>query len=357
MKVAKLLKTRRENWHKLEQLCAEMEGRRKREVGARQVARFAALHRAVCADLALADAYQLPVSTVQYLHRLVGRAHNQLYRSRAFNLSAWSRMLLHDVPQRVFNDRCIQLVFVLFWGLFLGSAYLAASPEVWPSYAEQMLSPAVIDHLESDFATSSEDENRPVNPEAVSRYINHNTGIGLQCFALGLLVIPGLFVLVFNAAFLGAVFGYMARPDIEGSANFFRFVTAHGPFELTAIVLSAGAGLRLGISWLNPRSASQGGSLLERVDDPDDSGISVRPPARFSGTLSRVSALRKTAREMMPVMGTAMFLFFGAAMIEGLLSPSPAPYWIKATVAVISSGLLMFYFLILGFPRRRSRAA
>ena len=32
-----------------------------------------------------------------------------------------------------------------------------------------------------------------------------------------------------------------------GGDNFFEFVTAHGPFELTAIALAAAAGLRLGI--------------------------------------------------------------------------------------------------------------
>ena len=73
-------------------------------------------------------------------------------------------------------------------------------------------------------------------------YIQHNTGIGLQCFAWGLLVVPGMLVTMFNAITLGAAFGYMARPDVPEGENFFHFVTAHGPFELTAIVLSAGRG-------------------------------------------------------------------------------------------------------------------
>jgi uncharacterized membrane protein SpoIIM required for sporulation len=68
--------------------------------------------------------------------------------------------------------------------------------------------------------------------------------------------------------------------------------------------------------------------------------------------LRRSASLRKTARETMPVMGAAMILFFLAALIEGFLSPSSAPYWIKAAVAVLSSGLLMAYFVVLGYPRR-----
>jgi uncharacterized membrane protein SpoIIM required for sporulation len=139
-------------------------------------------------------------------------------------------------------------------------------------------------------------------------------------------VIPGIFVTAFNAAFLGAAFGYMARPDVAQGQNFFHFVTAHGPFELTAIVLSAGAGLRLGLAWLLP------------------------------GRWSRLAALRRTAEETLPLMGAAMAMFFLAALIEGLISPSALPYWVKASVAVVSSGMLSFYFIILGMPRRPERA-
>ena len=67
--------------------------------------------------------------------------------------------------------------------------------------------------------------------------------------------------------------------------------------------------------------------------------------------LTRTASLRKTAEEAMPIMGAAMILFFLAALIEGFLSPSAAPYAIKAMVAIVTSGLLMFYFVVLGFPQ------
>ena len=51
-----------------------------------------------------------------------------------------------------------------------------------------------------------------------------------------------------------------------------------------------------------------------------------------------------------------MAIFFLAALIEAFLSPSGAPYALKAGVAILSSGLLMFYFVILGYPRRGSGA-
>ena len=73
MKVVDLLESRREQWRELEQLCAQMERWRRQTVPADTATRFAALYRAACADLALADAYQLPSASIDYLHQLVGR--------------------------------------------------------------------------------------------------------------------------------------------------------------------------------------------------------------------------------------------------------------------------------------------
>ena len=326
MKVAELLERRRRNWAELERLCDRLALRRTKTLRAAEVSRFAALYRAACADLALADAHQLPPNTVQYLHRLVGRAHNQLYRTRRFAFATWGRVLLEEVPQRIFQDRCVQVAFCLFWGVFLLSAFLAYSKHAWPQYAEAIMKREMIEGLETSFQNPVDGRDPEAGLMMAGFYIQHNTGIGLKCFAGGLAVVPGIFETAFEAAVLGAAFGYMARPDVVQGQNFFHFVTAHGPFELTAIVLSAGAGLRLGLAWLLP------------------------------GHWSRLASLRNTAREAMPLMGAAMAMFFLAALIEGFISPSGLPYWLKATVAVLSSGMLSFYFIILGMPRRAERA-
>ncbi len=277
----------------------------------------------VAADLALADAQRLSPGTVQYLHRLVVRAHNQLYRSRQFNVKSWSRILLEDVPRRIFSDLCVQVAFFLFWIVFIAAAALSADEANWPGFAESLMPAEQIDQLESNFADPLSGRRSQLDTLMVGFYIQHNMSIGLQCFLGGLLVIPGLLITLFNAASLGAAFGYMARPDVEAGRNFYEFVMAHGPFELTAIVLSAAAGLRLGVSWIDSRG------------------------------FRRADSLRQTAIEVTPLMGAALVMFFFAALIEGFLSPSSLPFFLKATVAMLSSGLLSGYFIILGFPRER----
>jgi uncharacterized membrane protein SpoIIM required for sporulation len=314
MKVAELLETRRDNWRELEGLVSLVKAQRFRAIGPRKLCRFASLYRAACADLALADAYQLPPGTVQYLHDLVGRAHNQLYRSQRFNFRAWGRDLFQVLPGQLIRDRCLWLAFVLFWGVFLGTMVLA-----WrsPDFAERLVGKQELESVEKMHADSIGDIDPNQSSLMVGFYIFHNTGIGLQCFAGGLFMgIGGVFTTVFNAATLGTIFGFMiTSPSHE---NFFQFVTAHGPFELTAIVISAGAGMRLGFSQIN------------------------------TGGLTRQASLRASAVQAMPMMGVLMVLFFLAAMIEAFLSPSSAPYWVKALVAAISTALLLFYFFGLG---------
>ena len=59
-----------------------------------------------------------------------------------------------------------------------------------------------------------------------------------------------LFVLVVNGIGIGTVFGHLQQ--IGYGDPLWRFVCGHAPFELTAIVLAGGAGLRLGLSLVAP---------------------------------------------------------------------------------------------------------
>ena len=105
--------------------------------------------------------------------------------------------------------------------------------------------------------------------------------------------------------------------------NFQNFTTAHGPFELTAIVLSAGAGLKIGLGWI------------------------------VTNGLNRRDSLVKSAREALPIAMCAVILFCMAAVIEGFISPTESArmgWWFKGLVGLVSNFMLLLYFVILGFP-------
>jgi uncharacterized membrane protein SpoIIM required for sporulation len=82
-------------------------------------------------------------------------------------------------------------------------------------------------------------------------YIKHNIGIAFQTFAGGLVFgLGAIFYLVFNGLLLGGVTGHVAQ--IGYGDTFFPFVIGHGAFELTAIVYSGAAGLRIGFALIAP---------------------------------------------------------------------------------------------------------
>ena len=347
MKVAHLIEKRRVYWQELENLCAQMATSRKKTIGARNVARFAELYRAACADLALADSYQLPPNIVEYLHKLVGRAHGQLYRSRRIDWAQIGDMLLRQIPREIFQDRCVQLTFWLFWAVFLLSGFMAANPDRFPNFANEIVGAEGLDQMEQMYSQAPNSGTPTATGAAF--YVNHNTGIGIQCFVVGITVIGGLCILLFNASYLGTVFGHMASPNVseEISDHFFEFVTAHGPFELTAIVLAAGAGLRLGFSLISPYHKEE--SLFH--DELPEEEASLFDKTR-QVAYERIDSLRIGAKRALPIMGASAILFVLAAMIEAWVSPSALPEAAKQVIAIIASGLLMVYFIVLGYPRK-----
>lgn len=337
MNITALIESREKNWQELEAFVARLNSFGGRaSLMPEEVARFTALHRAVCADLALCRSYRLPPGTIAYLNDLVGRSHNLLYTDQSVTLRSCLRMLIHEAPYRIFNDKTFWTAMLLFWGPFFLSWFLAATS---PGFAEKIVGQETLDAMEQMYSISFEEMESSSRFGMVGFYIQHNASIGLMCFALGaLFMVPGILITLFNAVQLGTIFGYMTHS--ENSANFFEFVTAHGPFELTAIVLASGAGLRLGFSLIHTRG------------------------------LAREDSIRLAAKEAVPIITVATLLFCFAALIEAFVSPNPMgfvkvlgihPHAVKISIAVICTFMLLYYIVVLGYlqtlQRRRERGS
>ena len=321
MRIADLLERRKESWKELEELCDKLGARRFRffKQGI-STTRFSSLYRAACTDLSMAEQYQLPPSTVEYLHRLVGRAHSQLYRSRRLPWHRTTTYLTLIIPHAIFRDICVFIAALFFYGSFTLGALFSANEKLYPTFPETILGSEQIDALETMYNEPIGNASRKHYLMASARYIQHNTGIGLQCYALGPLLLPTICILGYNGMFLGTAFGYMLRPDVDQGKNFLEFVTAHGTFELTAIALAAAAGLRVGVGLFS------------------------------TGGLSRMESIRLNAERSIPIVIGSVILFVLAAFVEGCLSSSPLSYLIKSFFAVASSGALVAYIVLLGFP-------
>jgi uncharacterized membrane protein SpoIIM required for sporulation len=323
MRVADRLAQREASWRELDALLDRLTRRELPTARAAQIVRLGELYRAACTDLMLAEAHDLPRDTVAYLHMLVGRAHNAVYRAQGFRFGDWGGVLFGEVPRQLRTDPALRISALVFFGSFLVCALLAAGR---PGFAATMVSEPMVEQMEQMYAeplSSAKDSRRRDDTLMAGYYIGHNTPIGLQAFAYGLFFGLGtLYSLAFNGMMIGTVFGHMATTP--SAANFYTFVTAHGPFELTAIVFAGAAGLRLGYGLIDTQWQT------------------------------RLGSLRREAHRALPTVGASVVLFILAAFLEGYVSASRMAYPAKAAIALICAGLLVAYVLLGG---RRTAAA
>jgi uncharacterized membrane protein SpoIIM required for sporulation len=121
-----------------------------------------------------------------------------------------------------------------------------------------------------------------------------------------------LLVLFFNGLFIGGIAGHLTRLDYVDT--FYPFVIGHGSFELTAIVFSGAAGLRLGYALIDP------------------------------GPFSRLDALRLAGRDVVPMIYGIVFMLVIAAFLEAFWSSSTLlPVSTKYTVGALLWALVLVY--------------
>jgi len=319
MKVADIIAARSPEWRLLEQDVAWLRETRGRRLDPNRVATFARRYRAACSDLALADGMKFPDGTVDYLQQLVADGHTQLYRTESFSMLAWLRDLLVDVPRRTLADPCTWIAATVFAVLFIGGM---AAARVRPEFATEVVGDAALATFESMYAERPDSDAFASGRATMAGfYVFNNAGIGLRCFAGGILCgVGSLLILAFNGLFLGTVFGHMLGSPVAD--HFGEFVIAHAPCELTAIVLSAAAGLRLGWALVDTHG------------------------------WERWESLRQTAPLALGTAGLATALFIVAAFIEAFVSPSPYGRLVKVAVAAGTGLLLVASFSLAAVSRR-----
>jgi uncharacterized membrane protein SpoIIM required for sporulation len=226
--------------------------------------RVAALYRRACEHLALARARSYPAYLQDRLDRLTADAHQVIYQQREFGASALWRIVARDFPRAVRADSAyVWLATALFTVPLLIVGVLVYYQ---PSLILSVVSAESAAQFEQMYSRSGEAIGRV--PDAGDNwamfgfYIRNNVGISFQCFASGLAVgLGSIFYLMFNGANIGAVAGYLTERGL--GETFWPFVATHSSFELTAIVLSGAAGLKLGHSLLAPGRRTRRQSLVQ----------------------------------------------------------------------------------------------
>jgi uncharacterized membrane protein SpoIIM required for sporulation len=320
MDYARFLRLRRPLWEDFGRRLADL--RETRELGARrrrrpgaaapsygEVEELAFAYRQVLHDHALAAnrfpgtgaARQLAALALAGTHRLTrqsapGRGGLRHFVFRAFPAAFQRQLGLLGLAATVFGGSCLL-------GLVLAA--------VQPSLGNLLLGPKAIAGL-AEGRLWTESLTTTVPPAVASSGIAaNNLSVALAAWGGGVLagVVP-LYMLVMNGLLLGGVIGVALRYSMAG--ELLSFVAAHGPLELTLLMVAAAAGLALGRALV------------------------------AAGDLPRAEAMRRAGHDSLQVLLGCLPWFVVLAVVEARVSPDPSvPVAFKAA---LGSGLVLLFF-------------
>jgi uncharacterized membrane protein SpoIIM required for sporulation len=318
MTVDRFVEDRRARWARLGNLIAEANGRVER-LAPSDVLELGRLYRSASSDLAVARRDFALDAATERLNDLVATAHALVYSEAPTSGRRLRRFFLHELPSSVRANSRFTAVSLAAFAIPLLATF--AIGLLLPEIAATALPPETRQHLaERRLWTDIPEGYRPLVGPLI---IVNNVRVAVAAFAGGLTAgALTLYLLVANGALLGTVLAVVQGYGLSG--GLLTFTAAHGPLEISCIVLSGGAGLRLAWALLRP------------------------------GDRSRRDALRLAGAQAIRVMLLIIPALGVAGILEAFLSPSGAPIALKITVGVIAGLALWSYIFLVGRPSRKS---
>jgi len=282
---------------------------------------FPARYRQLCQHLALARSRQYSQPLLEKLDNLVLQGHQRFYKPKSNLKDKFLSLLMVKLPQTVRQEWRLMLVSsLLFMGTFIA---MILAIQINPDIVYSVISPYEIQKMEAMYepqrhARVGEARDADSDVMMFGFYIMNNTSIGFRTFAGGLVFgLGSIFALLFNGIFIGTIAGHLTH--LGFIETFWGFVSGHSAMELTAIIISGAAGLKLGAALIRP------------------------------GQKSRLRALRDNANIALIMMYGAAAMFFIAAFIEAFWSPMTIiPVNIKYIVGIILWLVVIGYYGLVG---------
>jgi uncharacterized membrane protein SpoIIM required for sporulation len=309
MHIDRFIDTHQAEWARLAALSmTARRGPRQLEPG--ELDELVALYQRVSGHLARArTAYADPALHAR-LTSVVAEANAAIYGGRPRARASLRRFATETFPTAMWESRRY-LAVAAAW-LFVPAIAIGW----WLQGSEQALDAAVSPAdraalLESEFV----DYYSQAPAEQFSTLVlTNNIRVSLVAFALGcLLCLPGIAILAYNGLNIGVVGAVFV--DAGEPGTFFGHIAPHGFLELTAIAVTAAAGLRVGWAMIAP------------------------------GDRRRGDAVAAEGRAAVVLVLGCIPVFVVAGIIEGFVTPAPVPLGLRAFVGFLAWVAFMTFTL------------
>ncbi|MGF7060055.1 stage II sporulation protein M [Brassicibacter mesophilus] len=309
MKQDQFIKKHSSSWTTLKNTVELLDKKSMSKLESKELRRFLHLFRQTSHQLAYARTHFPNSDVVTYLNALVGRAHNHIYAVKKNSFSEVFYYIRYGFPKQAKKLRSYIIISFLIFLIGFGISMVLVNAN--PQSASYFLPQAMIDNIDWNMDTSNQWD----YPLMSSYIMVNNISVSLRAFAFGITLGLGtIYILFFNGALLGALTGLVYH--FGAPLNYWSLILPHGIIELTAIFISAGAGLIIARSILIPNEYSRKHSII------------------------------KASKDAVSLMLGVAFLLVIAGIIEGFFTPldiSPLSKLIFAALTLIG---LIIYFAI-----------
>lgn len=251
-----------QEWDTLQTWLGQVELRSREAMRSSQALEFPAAYRRLCHHLALARARGYSREVTDRLQNIVQQGHRVLYRPPAPRWHRIAIFLIADFPRQVRAQwRYVALAAAL---LYLPMLLCLVLVQLKPELAHTVFGSTQLAEFEKmyDPANPSIGRSSGTDLGMFGHYVMNNISIAFRTFASGLLLgVGAIYVMTMNGVIIGSLAGHLTGMGF--GHPFWRFVVGHSSFELTALVISGAAGLRLGLTLLAPGRQRRGPAMVE----------------------------------------------------------------------------------------------
>jgi uncharacterized membrane protein SpoIIM required for sporulation/uncharacterized RDD family membrane protein YckC len=313
-----IVATNSARWLAFAAAVAEAQRNGLKSLGEKRVRDFVSEYRALSNDLARlrTAARDTEASELFYLSRLVGAAHNLLYRDRGTTMREAGRFVFRDVPTEI--RRSSGPILLAATLLFLPAIVAGIAVVKRPEVASVFIPAGMLDRAEAGVKRAADGTGYIQDPQVfrplmASGIIRNNIQVTFVAFSAGITAgIGTALALVLNGVSFGGIIGLYQSKGIL--SLLVAFVAPHGVLELTAICIAGGGGFLIAAAILIP------------------------------GRRTRRRALAENGKRAIMLIAGSTLLLLVAGTLEGLVSP--IPYWPlewKLSVSAVTALVLYLY--------------
>ncbi len=274
-------------------------------------------------DLAYAKTFYPTGRVTQYINSIASRIYLRIYQNRKEESNRLLEFWKYDVPGTIAKHYRILLFSLFLFLLFYCVGYYSAKHD--PALIRAVMGDNNVNTTEQNI-----ENNNPFGIYAGGNEFFMWVGIMINNIIFSLIsFVKGIFfgILSINALITTAidvgVFHYMFAAKGHGG-NFFLAVMLHGLLELTAIVITCGAGVIMGTSYL------------------------------FPGTISRLAAFRNGVKDGVKIVIGLVPVFIVAAFFEGFVTRHyKMPLALNLLLLLPSAVFVIWYFILYPVKLRR----